>query len=254
LSLHSKPDTFTQGKKDTITVLVANPRNNAVKNVILEITGDGAVITPSRIFIGSLNPGESKTLTPEITPSKQAPVTLKLLYDNGDNPHETSTVFPVEFGTNKKRADPIISNIVMENTDGIYHVTGDVTYAGLETANAVTVTSLPPAKGEDPFRTYIVGALDADDFASFEVTFTSDSVPSVPLQVSYKDADGNLFSTVQDVTLEKRSSTTGTSSAKQAGSSSASSHTTVIYVFIGVVVVSLLVVVALYAYNRMRKQ
>lgn len=254
LTLHSKPDTFTRGKKDIIDIQVANPRNNGVRNVILELSGDGTVITPSRIFIGTLGPGESKILSPEITPSRQTLVTMKLMYDNGDNPHETKKVFPVEFALNKKRADPVISNIMIENDNGLYRVTGDVTNAGLETANAVTITSLPPAQEEDPFKMYIVGALKADDFASFEVTFSSDSAPSIPLQVSYKDIDGNLFSNIEDVKLENTFSGTEISSSKQAGNDSTSFHTTVFHVFAGIVIIAVLGIVVTMAYKRMKKR
>jgi len=40
VSLLSKPDSFTQAKKDTISVQVANPRKNEVKNVIADVSGE----------------------------------------------------------------------------------------------------------------------------------------------------------------------------------------------------------------------
>jgi hypothetical protein len=87
------------------------------------------------------------------------------------------------------------------SSGGIYHITGDVNNAGLETANTVTVTSLPPAIPQDPYKTYVVGALKPDDFGSFEVTFSANGTPSIPLQLSFKDTNGNQYSTVQDVTI-----------------------------------------------------
>jgi len=64
------------------------------------------------------------------------------------------------------------------------------------------VTALPPAVPEDPYKTYVVQALKPDDFGSFEITFgTNGSVTSVPVQISFKDSDGNVYTSVQNVTV-----------------------------------------------------
>jgi hypothetical protein len=110
---------------------------------------------------------------------------------------------PITFGIDKKQADPVISNVQVKSEGGIYHITGDVNNAGLETANTVMVTSLSPAVPQDPYKTYVVGALKPDDFGSFEVTFSSNSTTSIPIQLSYKDADGNLYTSLQDVNITK---------------------------------------------------
>jgi ribosomal protein S8 len=122
-------------------------------------------------------------------------------YDNGDNPHKVTTELPIVFGPDKKQAEPIISNIQVKSIDGIYHITGDVTNAGLENANSVVVTSLLPAVPEDPYKSYVVGVLKPDDFGSFEVTFSADHGATVPVQLSYKDADGNVITSRQDVKI-----------------------------------------------------
>ena len=93
---------------------------------------------------------------------------------------------------------------------GICHITGDINNAGLETANTVMVTSLDPAVPQDPYKCFVVGALKPDDFGSFEVTFTSTNATSIPLQVSYKDADGNVYNSVQDVKISSTGVTSGT--------------------------------------------
>jgi len=64
-------------------------------------------------------------------------------------------------------ATPIVSNLEVKTTGGAFEVTGDITNAGLSTANAVTVTSLPPAEPADPYRSYVIGALKPDDFRQF---------------------------------------------------------------------------------------
>ena len=74
--------------------------------------------------------------------------------------------------------------------------------AGLEPANTVMVTPLAPAIPEDPYKTYVVGALKPDDFGSFEVTFAAKpGNTSIPVELSYKDTDGNIYTSVQDVKI-----------------------------------------------------
>jgi len=216
LTIIDKPDAFTQGKKRTINMQVANPRKNNVTNVALEVTGEGISTTPERTFIGNLGPGAKVPVNFTITPEKATTVLMTLNYDNGDNPHKTTMELPVTFGIDKKLADPVMSNVQVKTEAGVYHVTGDVNNAGLETANTVMVTALAPAVPQDPYKTYVVGALKPDDFGSFEVTFTAVSGnASIPIQLSYKDADGNIYTSVQDVKISASGLT-----ASQTGSSS----------------------------------
>ncbi|MDD1680704.1 MAG: hypothetical protein LUQ35_03755 [Methanoregula sp.] len=202
LSVIDKPDTFTQAKKKTINLQVANPRNNNVTNVALVVTGEGITANPERIFIGELGSKARVPVNITITPEKATTALLTLTYNNGDNPHKTTMELPVVFGVDKKQADPVISNVQVTTEGGVYHVTGDVNNAGLETANTVMVTSLAPAVPQDPYKTYVVGALKPDDFGSFEVTFTAGSGnTSIPIELSYKDTDGNIYRSVQDVKI-----------------------------------------------------
>ena len=167
LSILDKPDAFTPGKKKTIDVQVANPRKNTVANVALEVTGDGISTTPERTFIGTLDAGEKIPVNFTISPEKATTALLTLSYDNGDNHHKTTLNLPITFGVDKKQADSVISNVQVTTEAGVYHVTGDVNNAGLETANTVMVTALAPAVPQDPYKTYVVGALKPDDFGSF---------------------------------------------------------------------------------------
>lgn len=209
MSFISTPDTFSPGKKETITVQIANPRQNAVKNVVLEVSGNGTTITPSTRYLGSLGANSAINTTFSVTPGSETDLFMTVKYDNGDNPHEISRTMPVMFGTDKKQASPQVSNIQVKSEGGIFHVTGDVTNAGLTTANGVTVEALSPAVQEDPYKTYVIGALKPDDFGSFEVTFSvPDHETRVPVQVSFKDTDGNVMTSLHDVTLPSYVATT----------------------------------------------
>lgn len=196
------PDAFAQGKKKTVYIMVSNPRKNDVRNLFLDVSGDGITTTSSRIFIGDLAHGASIPANFSITPDKETTAVLTLTYDNGNNPHTVSKNIPILFGTDKKLANPVMNNIEVKSDGAVIHVTGDVNNAGLEIAKSVTVSALPPAVPEDPNKMAVVGALKPDDFGSFEVTFTADRlITTVPLQVSYKDAEGNLYSATQDIRI-----------------------------------------------------
>lgn len=201
LTVVDKPDAYTQGKKKTVYMQVANPRKNQVKNAVLELAGDGAEFTPSRVFVGNINPGEKIPVNFSVTPGKASPLQLTLNYDNGDNPHTVTMELPVVFGADKKAANPVMSNVQVKNDAGIWHITGDVNNAGLETANTVMVTSLAPAVPQDPYKVYVVGALKPDDFGSFEITCSAENLDTIPVRHSYKDTDGNVYDTVQEVKI-----------------------------------------------------
>jgi len=201
LTIVDKPDAFTQGKKKTIFMQVANPRKNDLRNVILEVSGTGITATPAKTFIGNLASGAKIPVNFTVTSDQETPLILTVTYNNGNNPQKVRMELPITFGINKKQANPVISNVLVKSEGGIYHITGDVNNAGLETANTVMVTSLSPAVPQDPYKTYVVGALKPDDFGSFEVTFSANSTSSIPIQLSYKDTDGNQYNSVQDVKI-----------------------------------------------------
>jgi len=202
LTVQDKPDAFTKGKKDIVTVQIANPRQSDVKNVIFSVAGANATLTPSNMFVGNLTAGTSQLVNFSVTPDTPTSLAVNVDYDNGDNHHSVGMAIPVPFTTDKQQAHPVISNIDIKNTAGTYHVTGDITNAGLLTANGVTVTSLAPAEPQDPYQTYVIGALKPDDFGSFEISFAAPKgTDSVPIQVSYKDKDGNVIVSEQPVDL-----------------------------------------------------
>jgi hypothetical protein len=150
---------------------------------------------------------------------------------------------PVTFGIDKMQANPVVSNILVSSSAGIFHITGDVNNAGLETANTVMVTSLSLAIPQDPYKAYVVGALKPDDFGSFEVTFTANGATSVPLQLSYKDAEGNLYTSLQDVKISGANTT-----------SQASGESNLLVPIIAVVIVLCACIGGWYYYTRRNKK
>jgi hypothetical protein len=169
---------------------------------VLDISGTGITATPSKTFIGNLAAGAKIPVNFTVAPDQESLLIMKVTYYNGNNPHTVTLDLPIVFGIDKMQADPVVSNVQVKSEGDIYHITGDVNNAGLEIANTVTVTSLSPAIPQDPYKTYVVGALKPDDFGSFEVTFTANSTTTtIPLQLSYKDANGNEYSSLQEVKI-----------------------------------------------------
>ena len=231
LTILDKPDTFSQGKKKTLYAQVANPRENTVKNVILDVSGTGITTTPSRVFVGNVASGAKVPVNFTVTADQATTLHLTLNYDNGDNPHTVNMDIPITFGVDKKQANPVISNVLVKSDVGTYHITGDVNNAGLETANTVMVTSLAPAIPQDPYKTYVVGALKPDDFGSFEVTFSATGAETIPLQLSYKDTDGNVYTSLQDVKI----------SASGAGAATASTGLPLIPIIAAIVILAVFI-------------
>jgi hypothetical protein len=243
VTIVEKPDAFTQGKKKTIYMQVANPRKNDLRNVILEVSGTGVTVTPAKTFIGTLASGAKIPVNFSVTPEQETNLAITVTYNNGNNFHKERIDIPITFGIDKKQANPIISNVQVKSEGGIYHVTGDVNNAGLETANTVMVTSGSPAIPQDPYKSYVVGALKPDDFGSFEITFTANSTSIIPIQLSYKDSDGNVYTSEQEIKL-----TTPVSNSQNSVPSN------ILFPLIAVVIVVIACIAGWYFYVRRNKK
>ena len=127
MTIADKPDAFTPGVKETISVQIANPRDNDVKNVIFEATGNDVALMPSKTYIGCLAAGTSTTVNFTSTTDESTTLFMHVDYDNGDNSHTINSTLPILFTTDKLQADPVMSNIVISLNNGTYDVTGDVT-------------------------------------------------------------------------------------------------------------------------------
>jgi hypothetical protein len=90
--------------------------------------------TPPKVFIGDLASGANRTVPVAITPDQPTTLDITVQYSNGNNIHRETVELPIVFGTDKKQANPVISNVQVKSEGGTYHITGDVTNAGLETA------------------------------------------------------------------------------------------------------------------------
>jgi hypothetical protein len=193
VSLLSKPDTFGAGRKEQIDILIGNPRDNPVTGTIIHFRGKDLDPIPSSLFVGVLDPDQAQKISFNVTPREPTELDIVVDYRNGVNSHSTMIAVPVQFGESKKQAEPILSNIVVAYGDGHYTLTGDVFNAGLEVANSVVITTGGGGQPVNPYREYVVGSLQPDDFSSFELTFTAENTSLVDMVVNYRDVDGNPF-------------------------------------------------------------
>jgi hypothetical protein len=232
-SIATKPDNFAISRTDKVNVSITNPRSGDVSNVLIVPDGNGVDVTPSEAWVGSLAAKSSVQVPFQITPNQQQPnLTFHVSYSNGDNKHTQDVALPLNIGVDKTAAVPVVNNIAVTTVGSSYQITGDVNNAGVTDAKSMILTVAPPAKAVEPYAEYSVGSLASDDFSSFELTFTSSDLSSVPLVVQWKDADGNSFSTTTNLDLRSlsgtgtagtrtgssgSSSTTGTSAARTAG-------------------------------------
>ena len=193
-SVIGKPDAFAQGRTADITILVGNPRPNAVSGVQVIPQGTNFTVTPTGGFIGALSPDGSATIRFNLTPAAETDVAFQVIWRNGINTHTADLTLPIVFGEDKRQADPVVTNVEVTPISGGYRIVGDVMNAGLEPARSVLVTTGAPAAPTDPFRVYVVGTLDPDDISSFEVTFRADAGSrEIPVVVEYRDGDGNRY-------------------------------------------------------------
>ena len=225
-SIATQPDAYVQGLKDPVSLSIGNPRQNSVSGVQIISSGAGSTVTPTSVFIGALASNGQVSKDFSVTPDTEGNVTFQVRYTNGLNPHTATLTVPITFSVNKAQADLLLSNIATSQVSGVTHVTGDITNAGLTGARSIVITSGGGVTPTDPDKSAVVGSLAADDFSSFEVTFTDrTNARSVPMEITYKDAEGNLFNQSVNVDIAVSNATGQNGGGAPSGAPSGASGT-----------------------------
>lgn len=192
ISVIDSPDSWQSDVSEFVKIRIGNPGESTADGVIVYASGDGIESAQTSFFVGALEPNEYVDLTFEITPSKETTLDLSAEWRNGMNSHISETSVPVTFGEDTTGAEMIINNVDVSGGT----VTGDVSNAGLEEAYSVIVTVGSPAEPAEPYKQYVLGSLESDDFSSFEVTYSlQGGGSSFPLVITWKDENGNSYST-----------------------------------------------------------
>ncbi|WOF16860.1 hypothetical protein F1737_09250 [Methanoplanus sp. FWC-SCC4] len=196
ISVTDSPGTWQEGNEDEITLLVGNPRENAVNGVEISAEGEGITSAQTSYFIGTLGPDESREITFDITPADAEFIEFDASWRNGINKHTSSVSIPITYGDDKTGADPLLNNVKSSMSGSYYTLSGDITNAGLEDAKSIVVTVGSPAVAVDPYKMYVIGSLEPDDFSSFDVTYQISGIKNsgdIPVIISYRDEKGNNY-------------------------------------------------------------
>ena len=213
------PQVFPLAIEKTVNLSIINPRDGQIDNIHVTASGSGIKISPSEKYVSSLASQSSVDVPFTVTPSQTTNVTFNISYQSGDTNHYADVILPVIIGNDKTAAVPIVNNVVLTNKGSYYDMTGDITNTGITDAKGLTVTVGSPAQATGTYAEYAIGSLSSDDAGSFEVTFNSQDLTSVPLVMRWKDAVGNDYSVTKKLNLGSDLSTGGNSSASRTSGS-----------------------------------
>ena len=222
--IEDKPDYFSESNTGCVNVTVINLRDGAIKNILITPEGSGFTTSPAQKYVSVLAAQGSATIPFEITPSMATNVTFNVSYQNGDTTMTSDVVLPITLDLDKTAASPVINNIALVSKGSYYDLTGDITNAGITDAKGLVVSLGSPATGTGTYPEYAIGSIASDDSGSFELTFTSTDLTSVPLIIRWKDSDGNDYHITKNLDLNSVSGSGATStSSTTSGSTSGSS-------------------------------
>ena len=218
-SISDSPEIFPLAIEKTVNLSIINPRAGEIDNIFVTASGDGIKVSPSEKYVSSLDAKSSVVVPFTVTPSKTGNLTFHLSYQSGDVDHSTDVVLPIDIGNDKTSAVPVVNNVALTTKSSYYDLTGDITNTGITAAKGLTVTVGSPAQATGTYAEYAIGSLASDDSGSFEVTFTSQDLTSVPLVMLWKDAEGNDYSLTEKLNLGTASGSSGNSSASKTSGS-----------------------------------
>jgi hypothetical protein len=220
--ISAQPDTFAPSTKETVNLTLINPRSGALEDILISAFGTGLEISPSQKYISSLDSQSSTVIPFSVTAHQDSDLTFNVSYRNGDSRHGVDLVMPVTIGEDKTAAVPIVNNIALTQKGSYYDLTGDITNAGITDANGLVVTTGSPAQVTGTYPEYVIGSLASDDSSSFEVTFTATDLSSVPLVVTWKNADGDNYKVTKVLNLNSASGSASTGTSTGTGTVSGS--------------------------------
>ena len=209
------PQVFPLAIEKIVNLSIINPRDGKIDNIHVTASGSGIKISPSEKYVSSLAAQSSVEVPFTVTPSQTTNVIFNISYQSGDTDHYAEVILPVIIGNDKTAAVPIVNNVVLTPKGSYYDMTGDITNTGITDAKGLTVTVGSPAQAMGPYPEYAIGSLTTDDAGSFEVTFSSQDLTSVPLIMRWKDAVGNDYSLTKKLNLGSDVGTGGNSSASR---------------------------------------
>lgn len=192
ISLTDVPDTFSSTSTEAVTLTIGNYMKNDAESVSVTVTGDGVSCKEQNVYVGYLPVGTAKLVNLTVKTEDAKEVTFLVTYSNGANKHTEKLTIPAGTGSSLTTPELIITNIKVTKTNGYYTLNADINNAGFSTANALRITS-ENSQDVGPYSVYVVGSLDDDDLAGFELSFSEPANGILTLVISYKNDSGELI-------------------------------------------------------------
>jgi hypothetical protein len=221
--ISEKPDSFPASVDKSVNLTLINPRAGKLTNIVITPYGDGMQISPGMSYVSSLDAESSVEVPFTVSATQAANLTFHITYQNGNNGHSKDVILPVTIGNDKTAAAPVVNNVALTSKGSSYDVTGDITNAGISDAKGLVVSVGSPATGTGTYPEYAIGSLASDDSSSFELTFTTQNLASIPIVITWKDAEGNTYQSIKTVDLSSSSGAIGTTSGNKTSKTSSSS-------------------------------
>ncbi len=232
----------------TVGVEVVNRRPNEVTSVIVSPSGKDMVFSPAEFFIGSISQGNKSsaafTLNTINCDSGKQDIEFEITYFNGDNVHSTETISKTVDIVDKSPL--IFTSIETTKAGNTYTVSGDLNNFGVTDAKNVIISihekdNVTPVQ---PYSSYFIGTLEADDFSSFELSAKvhSDEINAIPIIIEFRDTDNAYTSMTKEISISEKSMI---SSSEEKGSSTGS------WILAGVIAIA---IAALIAYSWKKRK
>lgn len=141
-----KLDAFTQSTEETVNISIINPREGAIKNIMIVPSGEYATINPPQKYISSIASETEIEVPFTVVADQETNLTFHISYQNGDTTHTADVFYPVKFSEDKEEAVPIVNNVVLTSTGTYYDLTGDITNTGITDAKGLVVSVGSPGK------------------------------------------------------------------------------------------------------------
>lgn len=237
ISLKNVPESFGSTTTEPVTLTLGNHLRNNLESVSVTAEGKGVSCKEGNVYVGTISAGTSQDVTLTVKTEDASEVRFAVTYSNGANTH--TEFVTVSAGESKSLTSPelIVTNIIIKKTDGYYTLNADINNAGFSTANSLRITT-EESSDVGPYSVYVVGSLDDDDLAGFELTFDAPSNDVITLVVSYKNDSGELITENIKVNVSKHLAKEESSSAP---------------IVIGIIVVVVVIAGIVYFVSRNKK-
>jgi len=179
------------------------------ENVSVTASHDGTVVGETYVY--DVASGTSGTATFDVSDVDGGTVTFTATYDANGETHERSTSVDTTVGGQIR-----LTGVDVSQAGATVTLEGDAANVGGTDADAVLlgVADGDGVRGTTGGGEYFVGAVDASEFATFELDATvANGTDSVPVEISYL-VDGERVTTTQSVSL----GTAGAGAAAASGS------------------------------------